>query len=65
MKGAPLLAMAAVLAQGAGPSGVDSPVPVPGGNVRPDFSTRISWKGKFHGVNQRQRRKRARQVGHR
>lgn len=63
MKG-PLATVAAALALGGGgaAAAIDSPVPVPDGNAPPDYGVRSSWKGKFHGLNQRQRRKRERQT---
>lgn len=66
MKG-PLAVAAAALALGGGgaAAAIDNPVPVPEGNAGPDFGVRSSWKGKFHGLNQRQRRKRERQTGRR
>jgi hypothetical protein len=67
MKGLQFLAAVAAMAQQAFNRG-QSPSPVPAGNASkgPLWSgAGIVSSGRINGVNQRQRRKRARQVGHR
>ena len=66
MKGALGSIAAALTLGGAGAArAIDNPVPVPERNAAPGYGDRSSWKGKFHGLNQRQRRKRERQTGRR